>query len=93
MKSLKGYTVNGNTNAGRESREKDFSDQLERAKQKYGDMSENALLAELKNQIEAQKRSGTYSSERMMSYVRTLEPYLNDEQKKRLNEIIGKYNA
>ena len=58
------------------------------ARKKYGNLSEDALINELKRQIEKSKADGTYSSEKTMEYVSTITPYLSPRQKSRLDEIL-----
>ena len=89
MKSLKGYSAEKAFDRDGNTSQDDVYRQFEDARQKYGHMNENELLSELKRQIDEQKRSGSYSKERINAYVEALQPYLSDEQRKRLTDILG----
>lgn len=83
MKQLKNYKTS--THEDTTTPESEF----EHAKEKYGNMEEDALIEELKKQISEQKNSGSYSAAQMHEIVRYLTPYLSEAQKNKIESIIG----
>lgn len=90
MKSLKGYSGEKEFVHNDDATNDDVYRRFEDVRQKYGHMNESELLCELKRQVEEQKRSGNYSKERINAYEEALRPYLSDEQRKKLADILGK---
>lgn len=54
----------------------------------YSGMDNNALMAELIKQVGFQKEKG--NSKHMLETIERIKPMLNNEQKKRLEDIVGK---
>ena len=76
----------GNSNA---SSNKDFS-QYQDTINKYKDLSQNELFAELFNQANNLKAQGKLDNNTLNTLATTLAPMLNAEQKQVLNNIIEK---
>lgn len=79
MKNLKNFRQgsNGETNGG-----------FEEAQRKYGGMSEDALLIELKRQIEMGRQNGSFDKTQMLEYVNKLSPYLTEIQRQKIRALI-----
>lgn len=57
---------------------------------KYGGMNENQLMEALMTETRKRKAEGSYDPASIQSGVNALLPMLNDEQKRRLFDIIGR---
>ena len=60
---------------------------VRRAINYFGGMSNDQLMRELSKHIAAKKRAGKEAE--IYSVLERIKPLLNDEQRKRLNEIMG----
>jgi catalase len=61
---------------------------IKKAYDKYSNMEEQDLMSELIKTTQAQKEAGTLDEEQIKSTYNMIYPMLNDEQKKKLNELI-----
>lgn len=50
--------------------------------------SEEELMAELKSEVKKNKEQGKFSNAEIENFKKTVLPFLNDEQKSKLDEII-----
>ena len=82
MKNLKNYGKNNGNNANSDA----FS-AYEQAKRKYGNMNEDALISELKKQIEKSKKDGTFSEQKLQNQIDAMMPYLTAEQRAKLDAL------
>ena len=79
MKELRGY-------GGKEDAQRLYGE----AQRKFGSLSESALMDRLLEEVARQKQNGTFNEEQILSFANTLSPHLTAEQRKRLEEILGK---
>lgn len=87
MKQLRGFNghdSNGNSDVTNEM--------LSQARKKYGGMDENALIAQLLNNVKTQKQNGTYDPTQLLSFVNSISPTLTPEQRTRLESVITVLN-
>ncbi len=85
MKQLRGYNQN------RENQIPDAvkdNPQFSNAMQKYGNLSEDALIGQLLEQIRAAQEQGTYNPAQMKQYVGMLSPYLSGAQREKLQNLV-----
>lgn len=59
---------------------------------KYKDLSQQELMTELLRQTQAMKSQGKWDEHNMQKMTDTLMPYLNDEQKNMLHNIMDTLN-
>lgn len=81
MKQLRGYDGKGN-NAQAEQL-------YGEAMRKYGNMSEDSLISRLIEMVGEQKKNGTFDEVQLLSFVNTLTPHLNADQRRRLESVLG----
>ena len=79
MKELRGY-------GGKEDAQRLYGE----AQRKFGNLSEGALMDRLLEEVERQKRSGTFNEEQLLSFVNTLSPHLSAQQRRKLEEVLGR---
>ncbi|MDE7394935.1 MAG: hypothetical protein K2M95_02295 [Clostridiales bacterium] len=82
MKELRGY-------GGKDDARRLYGE----AQRKFGGLSENALMDRLLDEVARQKQSGTFNEEQLLGFVNTLSPHLSAEQRKKLEDILGKIEA
>ncbi|MCL2061749.1 MAG: hypothetical protein FWH03_03895 [Firmicutes bacterium] len=87
MKQLRNFNKRDIPDAVKESQ--GFSD----AMQKYGHMSEDALIESLLSQIRGSKKNGTYNPAQMEGYINMLKPHLGEAQREKLQNIIKVINS
>ena len=66
------------------------SDSINELYGRYAGKSESDLLSELYLIASEQKKEGTFDRTALENGIRTIMPMLNEEQKRRLNEIAAK---
>lgn len=59
---------------------------------KYKDLSQQELMTELLRQTQTMKSQGKWDEQNMQKMTDTLMPYLNDEQKNMLHNIMDTLN-
>lgn len=59
---------------------------------KYKDLSQQELMTELLRQTQAMKSQGKWDEQNMQKMTNTLMPYLNNEQKNMLHNIMDTLN-
>ena len=59
---------------------------------KYKDLSQQELMAELLRQTQTMKNQGKWNEANMQKMTDTLMPYLNDDQKNMLKNIMDSLN-
>lgn len=82
MKELRGY-------GGKDDARRLYGE----AQRKFGNLSENALMDRLLDEVARQKQSGTFNEEQLLGFVNTLSPHLSAEQRKKLEDILGRIEA
>lgn len=65
-----------------------YEDDIKKKIDKYKNYSNQELLTELLTEANKQKKNGNLTNEKIEEMVSGLSPYLDNEQKQRLNEII-----
>ena len=81
MKQLRGYEGKSCKN--------DAEQLYGEAMRKYGNMSEDALMNKLIEMVQEQKRNGTFDEVQLLSFVNTVSPHLNAQQRARLESLLG----
>ena len=57
---------------------------------KYKDKNEDELLFELLKNVELQKKEGKFNYEALVKIIEKMSPFLSDEQRIRIKEILKK---
>ena len=81
------HFASNSTNSNNTNSKKDFGE-YEDMINKYKDLPQNELMAELVNQASSLKQQGKLDNNTLSQISSTLAPMLNDEQKQMLNNII-----
>lgn len=68
---------------------KDKAEDLEKILNKYKDMDQNSLMRTLFSEASKLKREGKLNSETINSLRTTLAPFLNEQQRQMLNELVA----
>ena len=55
----------------------------------HSSKSEEELMKELKEEVNKSKREGNFTDEQVQNFKKTVLPFLSDEQKSKLDEIIN----
>ena len=55
----------------------------------YDKNGEDKLISDIFNSVSTQKKQGKLSNEQIKQFVKNLSPMLNDNQKKRLNDLVN----
>ena len=58
------------------------------AMEKYGGMSEDALIEQLVSQVASAKQNGTYNAGQMQAYIQMLSPHLSEQQRNKLDNVL-----
>ena len=66
------------------------SKKVEDVYEKYKDKNEDELLSELYKNINIQKQNGTFNYESLVSAVNKISPFLNNEQKLKIKDLLEK---
>lgn len=81
MKQLRGYEAKGKSSR---------ADMLYgEAMRKYGNLGEDALISKLMEMVQEQKRNGTFDEVQLLGFVNTVSPYLNSQQRAKLESLLG----
>ena len=62
---------------------------IENLYEKYKDYSQAELMEELAKQVAKQKKDGSFDFEKIMNSVNTILPYLNQEQKENILNLLS----
>lgn len=68
---------------------KDKADDYEKILNKYKDMDQNSLMSSLLSEASKLKREGKLNHETINSIRTTLAPFLDNTQRKMLNELVN----
>lgn len=71
---------------GEQKRELNY---MEDALKKYQDKDEKELMGELSSIAAAERKRGALTNETLDQFASTVSPMLNDEQRKRMQSILG----
>ena len=92
MSSIKDFKPqNTNDSPSREQLNKtqdDYSDLINLFLSKYGELSEDELVGEMLKLIQQKKEAGTYDGEQIKQLANKVKPFLNNEQKQRMDELL-----
>ena len=66
----------------------DYSDLINLFLSKYGELSEDELVGEMLKLIQQKKEEGTYDGEQIKQLANKVKPFLNNEQKQRMDELL-----
>ena len=55
----------------------------------YDKNGEDKLIKDIFKNVENQKRQGKLTNEQILQFVKNVSPMLNDNQKKRLNDLVN----
>lgn len=66
------------------------AEQIKSVVEQYEGASESDLMSELARQVEAGKEDGSFNAQTLSQFVSNVSPMLSDEQRSRLNDIVGK---
>jgi len=66
---------------------------LNQAYQKYGGLSQDALIEQLVAQVQKAKQDGTYDKEQMQNYINLMSPMLNGAQRQKLDNVLKVLDA
>lgn len=77
-----------NQNVNKESINQMNESDIQNKIEKYKGYNNQQLMAELLAEANKQKRNGNLTEKNLQEMVANLSPYLDESQKKRLNEII-----
>lgn len=61
--------------------------------EKYADMDEDGLIAELMKSVREAKANGTYNPEQMQAFIALASPSLSPEQREKLENVVRLINA
>lgn len=61
--------------------------------EKYADMDEDGLIAELMKSVREAKANGTYDPEQMQAFIALASPSLSPEQREKLENVVRLINA
>ena len=61
--------------------------------EKYADMDEDGLIAELMKSVREAKANGTYYPEQMQAFIALASPSLSPEQREKLENVVRLINA
>lgn len=81
MRQLKNFRSGGGERNDAESNIRD-------SMAKYSGMDENGLMRELMKNVAAAKGNGSFSAEQLDEFVRFVSPNLDEQSRKRLNELV-----
>lgn len=65
-----------------------YSDLIELFLSKYGNMSEDELIAEMLKLINQKKQEGTYNPEELKMLASRVKPFLNAEQTEKMEDLL-----
>ena len=96
MSSIKNFNCteenNQKTNETHEEKLKqytaDYSDLVNLFLSKYGSLDEDELISEMFKLINQKKQEGTYDAQQIKNLARKVEPFLNEEQKLKMEELF-----
>ncbi len=63
-------------------------DDVKRMIDERSSKSESELMEELKQEVSKNKKEGKFTEQEVQNFKQTVTPFLNDEQKSKLDEII-----
>lgn len=66
----------------------DYSDLIDLFLSKYGSLDEDELIFEMLKLINQKKQEGTYDAQQIKDLARKVEPFLNDEQKQKMEDLF-----
>ena len=92
MRSLKNF--NGNNRRG-DKPSKRIADEVGMGAdyEKYAEMDEDALIAELMKNVRAAKANGTYDPEQMRAFIALASPSLTPAQREKMENVVRLMNA
>ena len=61
--------------------------------EKYADMDEDGLIAELMKSVREAKANGTYNPDQMQAFIALASPSLSPEQREKLENVVRLINA
>ena len=90
MQNLSDYSKQNNINstAKNTNNEQDFN--IVNLLNKYGKCSQDELISEFFNQVNKQKQEGTFDKNKITNIANLLLPFLNNEQKNIVLNILNK---
>lgn len=92
MKQLRNFSAQNKNNRSNASEPENGNvspeSLMNEAMKKYGNMDENALLNQLVSGVRAQRSDGTYDEGQLLSFANSISPYLDEAQRKKLENII-----
>ena len=81
---------NGNDTERNKDNSKIAEEKVEDLYNKYKDKNEDELLFELLKNVELQKKEGKFNYETLVKMIEKMSPFLSDEQRIRIKEILKK---
>lgn len=73
--------------------EEKLKDNISDTYNKYKDLNQNDLMNEFLKVSREQKRNGSLNENNMQNLIKQLSPFLNDEQKEKLKDLLNKIDV
>lgn len=78
---------NFNKSASRES-DRSTEKMVQEAMQKYGDLDENGLMAQLMQKVSESKANGSFNPAEMLEFASRISPMLDEKQREKLATLL-----